>query len=100
MDDHFDIGRVFEIGKFDITRLTCSCGGTAAQLIECRNHDQEATGSNPTGGVMLFPSATLNFRADFLKILNSMENQPQNPEFRNKPKNSNLCVCRLLVMSA
>ena len=23
MDDHFDIGRVFEIGKFDITRLTC-----------------------------------------------------------------------------
>ena len=24
MDDHFDIGRVFEIGKFDITRLTCS----------------------------------------------------------------------------
>ena len=28
MDDHFDIGRVFEIGKFDITRLTCifECG--------------------------------------------------------------------------
>ena len=25
MDDHFDIGRVFEIGKFDITRLTCIC---------------------------------------------------------------------------
>ena len=24
MDDHFDIARVFEIGKFDITRLTCS----------------------------------------------------------------------------
>ena len=24
MDDHFDIGRVFEIGKFDITRLTCN----------------------------------------------------------------------------
>ena len=24
MDDRFDIGRVFEIGKFDITRLTCS----------------------------------------------------------------------------
>ena len=24
MDDHFDIGRVFEIGKFDIRRLTCS----------------------------------------------------------------------------
>ena len=24
MDNHFDIGRVFEIGKFDITRLTCS----------------------------------------------------------------------------
>ena len=23
MDDHFDIGRVFEIGKFDITRLAC-----------------------------------------------------------------------------
>ena len=23
MDDHFDIGRVFVIGKFDITRLTC-----------------------------------------------------------------------------
>ena len=23
MDDHFDISRVFEIGKFDITRLTC-----------------------------------------------------------------------------
>ena len=23
MDDHFDIGRVFETGKFDITRLTC-----------------------------------------------------------------------------
>ena len=23
MDDHFDIARVFEIGKFDITRLTC-----------------------------------------------------------------------------
>ena len=23
MDDHFDIGRVFEIGKFDIARLTC-----------------------------------------------------------------------------
>ena len=23
MDDHFDIGGVFEIGKFDITRLTC-----------------------------------------------------------------------------
>ena len=23
MDDHFDIGSVFEIGKFDITRLTC-----------------------------------------------------------------------------
>ena len=23
MDDHFDIGCVFEIGKFDITRLTC-----------------------------------------------------------------------------
>ena len=23
MDDHFDIGRIFEIGKFDITRLTC-----------------------------------------------------------------------------
>ena len=26
MDDHFDIGRLFEIGKFDITRLTCICG--------------------------------------------------------------------------
>ena len=24
MDDHFDIARVFEIGKFDITRLTCT----------------------------------------------------------------------------
>ena len=24
MDDHFDIGRVFEIGKFDIARLTCN----------------------------------------------------------------------------
>ena len=24
MDDHFDIARVFEIGKFDITRLTCN----------------------------------------------------------------------------
>ena len=24
MDDHFDIGRVFEIGKFDITRLACT----------------------------------------------------------------------------
>ena len=24
MDDYFDIGRVFEIGKFDITRLTCT----------------------------------------------------------------------------
>ena len=24
MDDHFDIGQVFEIGKFDITRLTCT----------------------------------------------------------------------------
>ena len=24
MDYHFDIGRVFEIGKFDITRLTCN----------------------------------------------------------------------------
>ena len=23
MDDHFDIGCVFEIGMFDITRLTC-----------------------------------------------------------------------------
>ena len=23
MDDHFDIARVFEIGKFDIMRLTC-----------------------------------------------------------------------------
>ena len=23
MDDHFNIGRAFEIGKFDITRLTC-----------------------------------------------------------------------------
>ena len=23
MDDHFDIAHVFEIGKFDITRLTC-----------------------------------------------------------------------------
>ena len=23
MDDHFDIGRIFEKGKFDITRLTC-----------------------------------------------------------------------------
>ena len=27
MDDHFDIGRVFEIGKFDITRLTCILNG-------------------------------------------------------------------------
>ena len=27
MDDHFDIGRVFEIGKFDITRLTCISKG-------------------------------------------------------------------------
>ena len=24
MDDHFDIARVFEIGKFGITRLTCT----------------------------------------------------------------------------
>ena len=24
MDDDFDIARVFEIGKFDITRLTCT----------------------------------------------------------------------------
>ena len=24
MDDHSDIGRVFEIGKFDITKLTCT----------------------------------------------------------------------------
>ena len=27
MDDHFDIARVFEIGKFDITRLTCTSKG-------------------------------------------------------------------------
>ena len=28
MDDHFDIARVFEIGKFDITRLTCIYDGS------------------------------------------------------------------------
>ena len=31
MDDHFDIGRVFEIGKFDITRLTCIRDGTESK---------------------------------------------------------------------
>ena len=30
MDDHFGIGRVFEIGKFDITRLTCIAYGVKA----------------------------------------------------------------------
>ena len=34
MDDHFDIGRVFEIGKFDITRLTCTCINMFARFDE------------------------------------------------------------------
>ena len=36
MDDHFDIGRVFEIGKFDITRLTCNSIIFGKQLHTCK----------------------------------------------------------------
>ena len=35
MDDHFDIGRVFEICKFDITRLTCSHSMVSDPEPEC-----------------------------------------------------------------
>ena len=35
MDDHFDIGRVFEIGKFDITRLTCSLSQLKNTMTDC-----------------------------------------------------------------
>ena len=35
MDDHFDIGRVFEIGKFDITRLTCISGISKKKSLFC-----------------------------------------------------------------
>ena len=35
MDDHFDIGQVFEIGKFDITRLTCIYMGKQSQRALC-----------------------------------------------------------------
>ena len=37
MDDHFDIAHVFEIGKFDITRLTCifnHSGEKVGRLVE------------------------------------------------------------------
>ena len=43
MDDHFDIGRVFEIGKFDITRLTCICASTPQNLsMDFRQRETQA----------------------------------------------------------
>ena len=43
MDDHFDIGRVFEIGKFDITRLTCTSiyGDKGIEILKLSNYAKE-----------------------------------------------------------